>query len=275
LVSPSNPYFAKSYVNRIWSYLLGRGIIDPVDDIRSSNPPSNGPLLDALTADFIKHGFDVKYVFRTICNSRVYQSSLKPNKWNIDDSINFSHAQPRRLLAEQIVDAISRTTGSIQRYPGVPVGFRAVQLPDSTVAAGGFLDLFGRPPRESPCECERSSTVSLGQALSLINSPVTNETVSDPNGRIAKLIKTHPDNRKIVEEMYLAAWCRPPSETELKKAFRFFDTSPKKVDEILAQEADKGDVDMSPADAKLQIQTAAAQDLLWGLINSPAFLFNR
>ncbi len=275
LTAPENSYFAKSMANRVWSYFLGKGIIDPVDDIRAGNPPSNPELLDALTQDFIHGGFDVKRLIRTICDSRVYQSSIRPNKWNSDDTANFSHAIPRRLTAEQLADAINRATGTVQRYPGVPVGYRACQLPDSSVAAGGFLDLFGRPPRQSPCECERSSTVSLGQALSLINSPVTNDTVSDPDGRVARLLKTHPDDRKIVEELYLAAWCRPPSETEVKKTLPFLQVSDGRVKDVLNARADKGDIDITPAEARTQLKTEAAQDLLWGLLNSPAFLFNR
>ena len=275
LTAKENPLFAKAMANRMWSYFLGRGIIDPVDDIRQGNPPCNKELIEALTTDFIKGGFDLKRLMRTICNSRTYQASINSNKWNRDDSVNFSHALPRRLTAEQLVDAITRATGSIQKYPGVPLGFRAVQLPDSTVASGGFLDLFGRPPRESPCECERSSTVSLGQALNLINGAMTNDTVSDPKGHIAKLMKTNPDERKIVEEMYLAAWCRIPTEIEVKKALPLFDYSKKRIDEILGAAADKGDIDMPVEEAKRKIKSEAAQDLLWGLLNSPGFLFNR
>lgn len=275
LTSRQNPFFAKSMANRIWSYLLGKGIIDPVDDIRSSNPPTNPELLEALTREFVDHGFDVKHLIRVICNSRVYQSSLKPNRWNGDDTTNFSHAQPRRLLAEQLVDSISRATGVIQRYPGVPVGFRAVQLPDPSVAAGGFLDLFGRPPRESPCECERSSAVSLGQALDLINGELTNDTLADPIGRIAAMVKADPAPRKMVEELYLAAWSRPPTESEYAKSLRLFEVSDKRVKSTLDVAADRGDLEMTPADARREARREAAQDLLWALLNSPAFLFNR
>ena len=275
LTSPKNPFFAKSYANRMWSYFLGRGIIDPVDDIRSSNPPSNRELLDALTEDFIKGGFDTRRLIRTICNSRTYQQSVKTNKWNADDKLNFSHAYPRRLNAEHLLDSISRATGSLQKYPGVPAGFRAVQLPDSTVASGGFLDLFGRPPRESPCECERSDTVSLIQALNLVNGDITNKSVADPNGRVAKLIRTNPTNRQIVEELYLAAWSRYPTESEIKKALPILATTPQRVKQKLGQEADKGDTEMTESEAKEILRREAAQDLLWGLITSPAFLFNR
>jgi len=275
LTSPKNPFFAKSYANRMWSYFLGRGIIDPVDDIRSSNPASNRELLEGLTEEFIKSKFDTKQLIRTICNSRTYQQSVKANKWNADDKLNFSHAYPRRLNAEHLLDSISRATGSFQKYPGVPAGFRAVQLPDSTVASGGFLDLFGRPPRESPCECERSDTVSLIQALNLVNGDITNRSVADPNGRIAKLFKTNPTDKQVIEELYLAAWSRYPTESEAKKALPLLAITPNRISERLGQEADKGDTEMTEGEAKETMRREAAQDLLWGLITSPAFLFNR
>jgi len=249
VTAPENPFFAKSMANRIWSYFLGKGIIDPVDDIRSSNPPSNPELLDALTADFVKSGFDVKNLMRTICKSRTYQHSIKTNKWNEDDSDNFAHAAPRRLTAEQLVDAIHAATGAQPKFAGVPVGFRAAQLPDTKIAAGEFFSLFGTPPRESPCECERKGEVSLGQTLNLINGPTIADAILDPNGRIAQLMKSNPDDRKIVEEMYLAVLNRPPREDELAKV----------VQQIQGT----------------QNKTEAAQDLMWALINSPAFLFNR
>src|SRR5205807_50561 len=127
LTSADNPFFARSMANRLWSYFLGRGIIDPVDDIRSSNPPSNPELLDALTADFVKSGFDLRHLMRTIVQSRVYQLSLATNRWNADDTINFSHAVPRRLTAEELLDAISVASGSPQKFEGLPLGFRAAQ----------------------------------------------------------------------------------------------------------------------------------------------------
>lgn len=274
LTAADNPYFAKSYVNRIWSYFLGRGIIDPVDDIRGSNPAINPELLDALTADFIKSGFDSRRLMRTICNSRTYQASIHSNKWNIDDKANFSHAVPRRLTAEQLVDSLSRATGSTPRYPGVPIGFRAVQLPDSTVAAGGFLDLFGRPARESPCECERSSTVSLGQTLNLVNGPTIADAIADKSGRIVQLMKSKPTGRKIVEELFLSALCRLPTERELKKTLPLFDISAKAIRKV---QDEAGDRDENPTEEEVRtvLQAQGAQDLLWALINSPSFLFNR
>ncbi len=251
LTSPRNPFFARSMANRIWSYFMGRGIIDPVDDIRSSNPPSNAALLDALTEEFVRSGFDLRHLMRTIVRSRVYQSTIATNRWNEDDRINFSHQTARRLTAEQLLDAISLATGSLQRYPGVPVGTRAQQLPDTRVAIGGFLDLFGRPARESPCECERSSEVSLAQALNLMNGQTISEAITDPNGRIEKLIAGTRDDRKVVEEIYLAALSRFPRPREMETALAHFRSA----------RDDKG-------------RREAAQDLMWALINNPAFLFN-
>jgi hypothetical protein len=247
LVSPENPYFAKSVVNRIWSYFHGRGIIDPVDDIRASNPASNPELLDALVAQFIKDKFDLRKLMRTICQSRTYQLSIVKNKWNEDDTINFSHAIPRRLSAEQMVDALALATGTKPKLAGVPTGMRAVQIPDGMVQGNDFLQLFGRPKRQSACECERSSSLTLSHALSLINGPTISEAISSKDSRIAKLAVTEPDERKLVEEIYLSCLSRPPTENELK-AVKFDDAA-----------------------NRLEV----AQDLAWALLNSPAFLFNR
>ena len=249
LTASENPYFARSIVNRVWSYFLGKGIIDPVDDIRSGNPPSNPELLDWLEKDFIAHNFDLRHLMRMIAQTRTYQTSITTNDFNRDDTSNFSHATPRRLTAEQLLDAIDVAAGRRPQFDGVPVGFRANQLPDSQVAAGGFLDLFGRPPRETPCECERSSEVSLSQALNLVNGPTISDALIDPNGRIATLLKTNPDDSKIIEEMYLAALSRLPNASEAIKAKDYLVKSPTKLE--------------------------GAQDLLWALLNSPAFLFNR
>jgi hypothetical protein len=249
LTSPRNPFFARSFANRVWSYFLGRGIIDPVDDIRNSNPPVNGPLLDALTAEFVRSGFDMRHLMRTIVQSRVYQSSIATNPWNEDDRINFSHQVARRLTAEQLLDAISVATGAPQKYPGVPPGTRAQQLPDTRVASGGFLDLFGRPARESPCECERSSEVSLAQALNLMNGSTIADAVASPQGRVPKLVESTTDNAKLVEEIYLAAMSRFPTNVERETAVKHIATAKSRLE--------------------------GAQDLMWALINSPAFLFNR
>jgi hypothetical protein len=247
LVTPENPFFAKSMANRIWSYFLGRGIIDPVDDIRASNPPSNPELLDALTAQYVKDGFDLRKLMKVICQSRTYQLSIVKNKWNEDDTINFSHAQPRRLSAEQMVDALALATGTKPKLAGVPSGMRAAQIPDGMVAGNDFLQLFGRPKRQSACECERSSSLTLSHALSLINGPTISDAVNAKDSRIAKLAETEKDDKKLVEEIYLSCLSRPPTEKELKAVEFKKDTN----------------------------RVEVAQDLAWALLNSPAFLFNR
>jgi hypothetical protein len=248
LTAKENPYFAKSLVNRYWSYLLGRGIIDPVDDIRASNPPSNAELLQALTDDFIKQGFDLKQLVRTIVSSQTYQRSIDTNKWNQDDSVNYSHASPRRLGAEQLYDAIMLATGSPSSIPGVPAGFRATQLPDGKIDLS-FLDMFGRPPRESPCECERTSEVSLAQTLNLINGPTIGDAIAHPQGLVARLVAEKADSKKLVEEVYLSVLCRQPTPEEAKQGEAYL--------------------------SSVQNPAEGAQDLMWALINSPAFLFNR
>jgi hypothetical protein len=215
ITSKDNPYFAKSYVNRLWSYLLGTGIIEPIDDIRAGNPPSNPELLDRLTSDFLASGFNARELFREICKSRVYQQSIVTNKWNQDDDINFSHALARRLPAETLYDAVHAATGSRPKLPGVPEGFLAAQLPDSGVElADGFLNLFGRPPRESACECERTTGVMLGQALNLVNGPTIAEAIADPANHIASLVGGQPDDAKLVEELFVSILDRPPRPEE-------------------------------------------------------------
>ena len=249
ITSKENPYFASSFVNRLWSYLLGVGLIEPVDDIRAGNPPTNPELLARLAEEFIEHEFDVQHMVRLICKSRTYENALETNQWNEDDEINFSHALARRLPAETLFDCIHQVTGATPKFPGLPSSFRASQLPDSQVKVpGGFLDLFGRPPRESACECERSGGVILGQALNLINGPTVADAIAAPNNRIARLAETVDGEAALVEELFLAILCRLPSEGE-----------------TTASVAAIGE-----ADSRLE----GAQDVAWALVNSPAFLFN-
>lgn len=247
LTSAENPYFAKSLANRYWSYFFGKGIIDPVDDIRLSNPATNAELLEALTADFVDHKFDTKHLIRTIVTSATYQRTFKPNSYNEDDDVQFSHAQPRRLTAESLLDAIMIATGAPENLAGVPAGFRATQLPDSSLQ-NPFLDMFGRAPRESPCECERTSEVSLAQTLTLINGPTISDAIAHPQGLIARLVQENADAPKMLEELYLATINRYPNDTEVNQGVKYL------------------------SDYGLQ---EGAQDLMWALINSPAFLFNR
>ena len=247
LTSRENPVFAKSAVNRVWSYFFGKGIIDPVDDIRASNPPVNAPLLEALTQDFVAHHFDLRQLMRTIVNSRAYQASIATNEWNAGDTTNFSHALPRRLGAEALMDAVSHATGARPNFPEVPEDTTAQQLPDPHVGKEGFLELFGRPTRETACECERRTELSLPQALNLVNGATISDAVADPKGRVAKLVLSGRNDGAVVEELYLAALSRLPSKAESESGQSYLTGGPR---------------------------AGRAQDLLWALLNSKAFLYS-
>ncbi len=219
MTSADNRYFARSYVNRLWGYLLGVGIIEPLDDIRAGNPPTNPELLDWLTAEFIKSNFNVQHVIKLICKSRTYQLSIATNKWNEDDAINYSHALPRRLPAEVLFDAIYFATGAKTKFPGVPAGTRAAALPDVGVKLpDGFLGTLGRPPRESACECERINGLQLGPVMALITGPTVDTAISAPDNAITKLVKEQPDDAKLVNALYLRILNRPASQGEIAKA---------------------------------------------------------
>lgn len=257
ITSKDNPYFAKSYVNRVWSYLLGVGLIEPIDDLRAGNPPTNPKLLDKLTEEFIKSGFDVQRLIRTICTSRTYQHSYVTNKWNQDDEQNYSHALARRLPAEVLYDAIHRATGSTSRLPGLPPGSRAVQLVDSNVPIpGSFLELFGRPSRESACECERTNSMLLGPVLNLVNGPVLADALKDPASRINQLAAKEKNDANLVREIYMSIWCRYPSAKELETGLQALKGAEGDYKELLT-EKDKRKADLDAHEKKLpQLQAA-------------------
>ncbi len=216
LTSTDNPYFAKSYVNRIWGYLFGVGIIEPIDDIRAGNPASNPELLDFLTAEFLKSGFNVRHVMRLIVTSRTYQLTVATNKFNADDKVNYSHALARRLPAEVLLDSVYRVTGSISKFPGVAPGTHAAALPDSGVELpSGFLGTFGRPVRESACECERSSGMQLGPVMALVSGPTLADAIADPANELTKLVASQPDDVKLINELFLRVLNRPATEQEI------------------------------------------------------------
>ena len=180
MTAPENPFFARRMANRLWAHFMSRGLVEPVDDLHVTNPPTNPELLDALALDFIKHKFDVKQLIRSIMTSIAYQLSSEPHVGNLHDKQNYARAYPRRLLAEVMLDAISNVTGVPENFAGLPKGTRAIQLPDESVRSY-FLDVFGRPTRETPCECERPREANLAQALHLLNSgDVHNKIASAP-----------------------------------------------------------------------------------------------
>jgi hypothetical protein len=246
LASKENPFFAKAIANRVWSYFFGKGIIDPVDDIRASNPPSNPALLEALTKDFVEHNFDLQHLMRTVVNSRAYQTSFVPNEWNAGDELNFSRALPRRMTAEQLMDGLALAAGARPVFAEVPQDTTAAQIPDPHVGKEGFLDVFGRPLRESALESERRSDFSLPQALNLVNGETVSSAVADGKGRVARMVLAGKSDAAMVEELYLAALSRLPQKDEAERGVRY-----------LSQGA----------------RATRAQDLLWALLNSKGFLY--
>ena len=217
LTKPDNPFFAKASVNRIWGHLMGRGIVEPVDDFRDSNPPSNAELLTELTEQFIEHGYSRKWAIRTIMNSRVYQLSARKNEFNADDEIYHSHANTRLLAAEQLLDAICQVTAIPETYSGQPAGTRAVALP-TPPENHEFLKIFGQPQREMACQCERSTDSNLSQALQMINGPLVHGKLRSDSSRIKQLIDQKKSDEEIIRTLYLAAVSREPNTAELEAA---------------------------------------------------------
>jgi hypothetical protein len=246
LTTPGNPFFAKSVVNRVWFHLTGKGIVDPVDDFRESNPASNDELLNALAQSFEQSGYDLHQLVRTIMRSRTYQLSAVPNEWNKDDTRYFSHATTKLLTAEQLLDALCDVTGVPEKFPGLPAGTRAIQLPDGEVNHP-FLKAFGQPARELACECERESDGNLGQALQLINGPTVNDKVRNPNNRLGVLLSAGKSERDILDELYYAAMSRPPYPDETEVALAHV--------------------------AKAEDKRKAWEDVLWAIVNTREFLF--
>jgi hypothetical protein len=258
VASPDNPFFARAQVNRIWYHLLGRGIVDPIDDFRASNPPVNGPLLDELARDFVAHGHDLRHTIRTVMASRTYQLSSSPNATNRDDETNFSHVIPRPLPAEVLLDALTQVLGVPAKFTGHPPGLRAVQLPGVQRVRGSnrgvtpaekFLEVFGKPARRLSCECERAGEPTLAQVLQLVTGELVRESLRAPDNRIGQLLAAKKSNPAIVEELYLSALGRSPSATETQVLL-----------EMLASASDR---------------RAALEDLAWGLVTSKEFWLRR
>jgi hypothetical protein len=248
LTEPENPFFARAVANRVWAEMMGTGIVNPVDDFRVSNPPSNPALLDALAADFVESGFDLKHLMRRIANSSSFALSSLPNETNVGDTEHFSRAYRRRLPAEVMADAVDDVTGVTTNYEGMPPATRAVENWNFKIASN-LLDAFGRPDSSEDCPCERNLAPSVVQSLHLMHSDTLSRKLADKSGRVAKLAASDTTVEAIIEELYLAAFNRPPNDDELKSASELF------------------------ADPETTRQTAS-EDLLWVLLNSAEFVFN-
>ncbi len=249
LTSPENPYFARNIVNRIWFWLFGRGIVHEPDDFRASNPPSNPELLDYLAQELVSSGYNLRHIFRLILTSRTYQTSSRANEWNKSEQaiVHFARYPVKRLMAEQLLDAVSQVCEHPEKFHGLPLGYRAIQLPDSRISSY-FLDLFGRPQRDIPCECERKSETALQHALYLISGEHLERKVRESQ-RIKRLLQSGASDEAIMDELWLAAFSRFPTEEEKQKTLNYVREREKQKDQ-------------------------AWQDVLWALLNTKEFLFN-
>lgn len=242
-----NPFFARNFANRYWAAMFGRGLVDPVDDMRATNPPSLPSLLDALAKDLADHRFDTKHLIRTICNSRLYQLAPELNPERDLNGQLFTHRVPSRVSAEVLLDGINLVTGNVEDFAGQPPGTRAIALPDPSIVSH-FLSTFGRPMRNNPCECARGSATDLSQALHLANSVAVHTKIEAPTGRLAAALKSGRSDVEIMEELYLAALARRPTDSEKQAVLESLTMAPSR---------DEG-----------------WQDILWALLNSSEFVFN-
>ncbi|MCD6052308.1 MAG: hypothetical protein K0Q55_3726 [Verrucomicrobia bacterium] len=246
IASPQNPYFARNLVNIVWAHFYGRGIIDPVDDVRISNPPSNPELLEELAKRFTASNYDFKALVRDITNSRTYQLATQANESNASDTVNFTKGSIRRMRAEILLDAINQVTESQERFNKTPKGMNAVQIADGNVTSY-FLTTFGRATRETVCSCEVKMEPNLSQALHLLNGDTVNNKVQN-GGVVKKLVAAGKQPNEIVEDLYLRTLARKPTSTELEK--------------------------LEPFLVQKEKQEEALNDLFWSLLNSKEFMFN-
>jgi hypothetical protein len=249
--------FARTVVNRVWANFMGRGLVDPVDDLRATNPASNDELFTALANDFVAHNYDVKHLIRTIMNSAVYQLSSEANATNQSDNVYYSKHIVRRLNAEVILDAMSQVTGAPTAFAGYPAGTRALQLPDTQVRSE-FLASFGRPARNICDAAERSSDPTIAQALHVINGDTLNKKLSAPEGTVALFLKLGLSDRRTVEHMFLSAFSRYPSDAEREKL----------LTALSEARAVKG-----TEEARRDAHRQALEDMTWALLTSKEFLF--
>ena len=245
ITSPENPWFAKTIVNRVWAHFLGAGITEPPDDVRVTNPPSHPELLTELEGRLREQSYDLKTLVRDICNTHTYQMSVYPRDAEMANARNFSHASVRRLDAEQLLDAISQVTQTKVKFPNLPLGSRAIEVADGP-SGNEFLSLFGRPNRNSVCACERRTEPTLSQVLHLINGGTVQQALAAGDGTVSQLAGTEAEPGALVEEMYLAAYCRLPEEVEKQN-----------LAEYIASSEDK---------------RAALEDVMWTILNSKEFI---
>jgi hypothetical protein len=258
LTSPKNPFFARNLVNRVWANFMGRGLVDPVDDVREANAASNDELFTALIKDFIEHKYDVRYLIRTIVNSSTYQLSSDTNATNQYDNIYYSKYIVKRLPGEVILDAMSQVTGAPSVFANYPAGTRALQLPDTQVVSQ-FLTAFGRPNRVLCDASERSSDPSIAQALHVINGDTLNKKLSSPDGVVSLFLKLGLSDSRILDHVFLSAYGRYPGESERKTS--------------LAALAKARDVKGS-AETQREARRQAMEDMLWAMLTSKEFVFN-
>jgi hypothetical protein len=253
MADAKNPFFARAVANRYWAHFFGRGIVDPLDDMRVTNPPSNPELLDALAQDLVEHKYSLKHLIRTICKSRTYSLSSTPNEFNKNDKQAYSRYYPKRLSAEVLFDAVCQVTGSPTQFNGLPQDShapnRAIMLPDESFQSY-FLDVFGRPQRISACECERVSEANLAQALHLLNSEEVQGKIARAGGRADQMVKDPRSDEQKVEELFLWALGRKPSEKHLKLA-------------------------LENIEANAKNKKVAYENIVWALLNTKEFVFNR
>jgi hypothetical protein len=246
LTSPENPAFARNVANLIWAQYFGRGIIEPVDDSRVSNPPSNPGLLDALAHRLVELKYDITPLVLEIVGSRTYQLSTARNDRNRWDDRNFSHQAVRRMRAEVLLDCISQVTGTQDRFPGLPKGGRAIQIPDGRVQ-NYFLTTFGRSTRQTACSCEVKTTPTLSQALHLINGETTTGKIAE--GKVVStLLAEKGDPLAVADSLYVRCLSRRPTDAESRRIAERVSSAPDKA--------------------------KALEDLFWALLNSNEFLFN-
>jgi hypothetical protein len=253
---PHSPMFARMQVNRVWFHLLGRGLVDPVDDFRASNPPSHPELLEALVKDFVDHHYDLRHLIRTIMNSRAYQLRAEPNDTNADDESNYSHAIVRRLTAEQLVDSMSKVLGAPLAIEGLPTGTRLAQAPEGrkfyhplTTQLDLFSATFGKPPRLIASECERSNDTTLPQAFQLISGPLVQGLLTRGGNVIDQLLSSGKSDREILQELFWTALSRAPGAPELEQTSAYL--------------------------AKAKDRRHACEDVTWALLNSKEFVFRQ